>query len=105
MGVLLLALVFLFALSRFGRIGPFVWAGPPRRFGPPPWMHHGASLPEGNAAPVTGPGEGEREPGCGARPPMSFRPDPERILAHRLADGQISPDDYLERLSLIQSHG
>ena len=53
MGVLLLVLVFLFALSRFGRIGPFVWAGPPRRFGPPPWMHHGASLPEGNVAPVT----------------------------------------------------
>lgn len=29
--------------------------------------------------------------------------DPERVLAMRLADGALAPEEYLERLSLLQS--
>jgi hypothetical protein len=96
MGLLLILLLFLFALSRVGRIGPFEWAGPVRRFGPPPWAYHGTFGPQG-PAPEAGEDAGR------VRPPFGPPADPERILARRLADGEISSDDYLERLSLIQS--
>lgn len=37
--------------------------------------------------------------GCGR---VFGNPDPESVLAQRLADGDITPDDYLERLSMLQ---
>lgn len=68
--------VFLVVLARRGRVGPFVWD--------PAWYGRPALCGSG-AAPVSAPDEAER------------------ILARRLADGDLTVDDYYERLSLIQS--
>lgn len=78
MGALIAVLVFLIVLAHVGRLGPFVWAGR-TRFG-------ASASPQQRAV---------------AAPD---RPEPERVLALRLAEGELSPDDYLERLSLLQSH-
>lgn len=71
-------IVFLVILSRRGRVGPFEWD--------PLWR----TRPRGLAAAT-------------ASGPMRVNDQAERILAARLADGELSPDDYYERLSLIQS--
>lgn len=67
--------VFTVVLSRRGRIGPFVWD--------PSWRGRPALCPA-SAAQASG-------------------DEAERILARRLADGDLTVDDYYERLSLIQS--
>ncbi len=81
MGFFLMIAVFLFVLAQAGRIGPFVWLGPrhPRQLPPRSW----------GGPPV----EGE----------TAARRDPEQVLAMRLADGDLSTDEYLERLSVLQS--
>lgn len=64
----------LIVLRYRGRLGPLVWDGSP-------------------ALAATGP-----------TPALTSSPDePERLLAARLADGRISSDEYLEKLSLLQS--
>ena len=68
--------VFLVVLSRRGRIGPFEWD--------PNWRTRPA---------LCGPGAA----------PVSATDEAERILARRLADGDLTVDDYYERLSLIQA--
>lgn len=65
-------IIFVVVLASVGRIGPFVWAGRPL----------GGSRPGQQAEEQT--------------------PPPEMILAQRLAEGDITPEEYLERLSVIQ---
>lgn len=73
MGMILGLLIFVAVLARKGRIGPFLW-DPGRR----PALGYGA-------------------------PAASATEDAERILGRRLADGDLTVDDYYERLSLIQA--
>ena len=79
MMIIFALVVFVFALIVRGRIGPFAWdpVGP------------------------SGPGH----PGF-ARPPhpggFHRGPDPEAVLAERLANGDIAPEEYLERLHLLR---
>lgn len=70
---LLALIVFLVVLAKVGRIGPFLWDPRPHR-----------AL------------------AC-AGPAASATDNAERILAQRLADGDLTTDDYYERLSLIQA--
>lgn len=81
--MMVLALVlFVIALATMGRIGPFVWDGPRAPYGAYPGPAPSAHSPHDvQAAPAES--------------------DPAHILARRLADGEISPEEYLERLSLI----
>ena len=66
-------MAFVVVLSRVGRLGPFAWD--------PAWRTRRAAL-------------------CA---PASPSDQAERILARRLADGDLTVDDYYERLSLLQS--
>lgn len=122
MGLLLATVIFLVVLSRVGRIGPFVWAGHPVgrwAVGPHGWASGSldrsttpttgaptdASVPAG--PPASGwtphrPGLGGPVHGFGPLLPAAAR-DPERVLALRLAEGQLTPEEYLERLSVLQS--
>ncbi|QIK72093.1 SHOCT domain-containing protein [Propioniciclava coleopterorum] len=98
---LIALLLFLFVLSQVGRLGPFEWAGrrrpvaahyTPAFAGPPP-----ASAPAPGQVPASVPAP------WGPPAGWSVPQDPERILAHRLAEGDLTPDEYLERLSMLQS--
>ena len=85
MFVLIAIGVFLFLLHQRGSLGPFRWEG--RQFSPA--GQHGPSLhrgPWGYPAQL-GPASDSAE----------------SILARRLADGDLTVDDYYESLSLIQS--
>ena len=66
------------------------------RFGPPPWVRHRAGAPDGRWGP------GPHGPHDGGAP---VAPSPEaearRILAERLATGEIDTDEYLERVSVL----
>lgn len=53
----------------------------------------------GRIGPFVWDAPGDEHPG---RVASSGRPGPESILAQRLANGEITPEDYLERLSLLQ---
>ena len=78
-GIIIVA-VFLFALHRFGRLGPFAWQGR---------EHLAAARTAGQ---------------LGARPigpQLPATPTPSEVLARRLADGDISPEEYLERSALL----
>lgn len=77
MAVLIALLVFLFLLKHHGRLGPFVWDAP--------------------SCPGRRPDAERPDPGREAA-----REDPETVLARRLADGDLTPEEYLERLSLLQ---
>ncbi len=84
-------LVFLVLLAKLGRIGPFTWE--PRFAGLP-----ASAAPVAPATPT--------EIGAGAAASgwtgwAGRHDDPETILARRLADGEITSDDYLERMSLL----
>lgn len=71
--------VFVILLARFGRIGPFVWD------------------------PAGAPGPRRQPTRCGGPGPRADTAGtPETVLARRLADGDITPEEYLERLSLLQ---
>lgn len=69
--------VFVVVLAKKGRLGPFVWERD-WRGRPALWA------PMGSAVDLTD-------------------DSAERILARRLADGDLTVDDYYERLSLIQA--
>ncbi|MFV0407133.1 MAG: hypothetical protein ACK5LN_09970 [Propioniciclava sp.] len=74
--------IFVLVLAKVGRIGPFVWDS--SYLGRRPAMAHRV------AAPVRG-----------SRPAGAL-PSPTETLQQRLVDGDITSDEYLERLSLIQ---
>lgn len=89
-GVIIVA-VLLLVLYKKGRLGPLAWEGREqlvrgrhpgelggRPFGPS-WAHHYG--PDGALA--------------------QRRETPEEVLARRLADGDLSPDEYLERSALL----
>lgn len=42
-----------------------------------------------------------RRVGPSDRPPEQRRPSPEELLAERLARGELDPDDYRQRLSVL----
>lgn len=77
--------VFVVVLRNSGRIGPFVWLGRP-----------------GHGPVRVGGRPGCRRPAAAAGPAPDS--DAERILARRLADGHVTPEEYLERLSLLQEN-
>lgn len=90
-------LVFLVLLAKLGRIGPFTWeprfAGLPASTAPatpagPPMPAMPTEIAAGGAASGWTGWAGRHD-------------DPETILARRLADGEITSDDYLERMSLL----
>ncbi|CAI9402083.1 MULTISPECIES: hypothetical protein [Aestuariimicrobium] len=60
-----------------GRVGPLTWAGREHLAG----QSHPRML--------------------GARPSAPEKPSPSEVLAGRLADGEITPDEYLERSALM----
>lgn len=78
--------VLVLILAFTGRIGPFVWAGRPlgRPGGEWPTADYADSPPRPRPA--------SPNPG----------PTPEEIVAQRLADGQISPDEYRELVSVLR---
>lgn len=82
MAVLIALLVFLVLLKHHGRLGPFVWDAPPC-----PGRRREPDRPDAERP----------DPGREAA-----REDPETVLARRLADGDLTPEEYLERLSLLQ---
>jgi putative membrane protein len=43
-----------------------------------------------------------RRVGPSDRPPEQRRPDPEQLLAERLARGEIDPDEYRQRLQVVR---
>lgn len=76
--ILFALILFIVILAATGRIGPIAWVGRPLG---------GSPSPDGSGAQ---PGENPATP------------TPEGILAMRLAEGDISPEEYLERLSMLQ---
>ena len=80
MTALVIVAVLLFVLHRTGRLGPLAWQG----------REHLA--------------EARTSGQLGARPfgpPRPATPTPSDVLAKRLADGDISPEEYLERSALL----
>lgn len=77
---IIIVALFLFVLHRNGRLGPFAWQGREHLVAAPTPGQLGAR-PFGPQAPST--------------------PTPSDVLARRLADGDISPEEYLERSALL----
>ncbi|WP_203568028.1 hypothetical protein [Aestuariimicrobium ganziense] len=93
MWILVTAAVLLIVLAMKGRLGPLIWEGRPVAAGD---THRGL-------------GRGPCGRWAGARPDVGAdagadsppRESAESVLARRLADGEITPEDYLERSSLL----
>lgn len=81
------------------------------RFGPPPWGYRGHYRHYGPGPQPGPPGEGEASKGQWNRGqqwmgPWGPPPRPEdealKLLADRLANGDITPDEYLQRVSVLR---
>lgn len=96
MCLFLLVLVGLFLMYRRGRFGPPPWARGP--YGHRPW---GADAATGQS-PEAAPGQPGWFGPWGQQP--AARPEDEalKVLADRLAAGDIAPDEYLERVSALR---
>lgn len=98
MCLFLLLLVGLFLLFRRGAFGPPPWARGP-------YGHHRWTPPaSGGAA-----GEGDRSAPAWGPWGQQTAPRPEdealKVLADRLASGDITPDEYLQRVSVLRQQG
>lgn len=77
MFIVFVVVTFVIALMLLGRIGPFTWD------------------------PVGGPGR-PAHPGFARHPGFHRGPGPEAVLAERLANGDIAPEEYLERIAMLR---
>lgn len=81
-------------LNRRGHLGPLTWAG---REGVGCSRRQAALVGAGASA-----GQGGAQVAQQTQGTQQPQGTPQQVLAMRLADGQISADEYLERSSLLQ---